>query len=184
MTARISHATRKAMTKKVIDDVKGYVLNAGKTVKIDQDLYELIGNVRFNSFQIFALTIKNALMNDPEWQVTTAKKKGTFVSHKTVEHIVPENVAAVRKGGKVGRPCKAKKVQMGGNFGIAPYTMTGKIAEVELNDETWKLCKKTPKTFNGPDVVEVYKMDIMGRPTEYAQVVKGGKVYHFTVDAK
>lgn len=179
---RISHKTRKAMRENVYANAINYIMNAGKTVKVN-DLYTLLGNGVFSSEQYFCRCFIDAARKDGRIHLHTAKKRGTYAAIKGMDIIIPEKVKPVRKGGTRGRKPAPRTVQMGGNFGIAKYTMTGCPVSIEIDEETWKLCKKTPKTFSHEGTIEVYKMDEMGKPTEYLQVTDKGRQFHYTVDA-
>ena len=179
-----THAQIRAAKAKVVNDVKMYIMNAGETVQLNNDLYELIGDATFNTANFFIKFVKDELIGDAQFNVRSKKKGGTFVSFNDVALVVPYVEKRKSEKGLVGRPCVSKTVRMGGLFGVDPYTMTGKQVEVEINDDMWKACKSIPKTFNDGKTVEVYRHDIEGQPSEYLQIEKGGRQYYFTVDAK
>jgi hypothetical protein len=167
-----SHKTAKATKANVYNNMINFILNSKETVKI-ADLYELMGNATFNSVQYFSRSFIDMAKNDSRIQLHTAKKKGTFAAAAGLELIIPVNKVT---------PKKLRKVQMGGYFGIAKFTMTGRPVTIEIDEDVWNLCKKTPKAFSGTEVVEVYSMDIEGQPAQYLQITNN-RQFHFTVNA-
>ena len=183
MTAqRISHQERKARRINVYTNAINFILQAGNTVKVN-DLYELLGNGVFSSEQYFVRCFIDAARKDGRIHLHTAKKRGTYAAIKGMDIVIPEKKSKAHMGGVKGRKPAPRKVEMGGAFGIAKYTMTGQPVNIEIDEDVWKLCKKTPKTFSHDDTVEVYKLDEAGRPNEYLQVTDKGRQFHYTVDA-
>jgi hypothetical protein len=175
----ITHQERKANRAVVYNNAINYIQAAKRTVKIN-NLYELMGKEVFSSAQYFVQCFIKVAKVDPRIHLHTTKKGGTFAACMGIEIVVPQKKKI--KGGKRGRKPNCRKVQMGGSFGIAKYTMTGRPVTIEIDEDVWALCKKAPKTFDASDMVEVYRMNVEGQPMEYLQITNN-RQFHFTVNA-
>jgi len=181
MTARISHKQREARRINAYNNTVNYILNATRTVKVN-DLYELIGNAVYSSSQYFVRNFIDMAANDSRIVFHTAKKKGTFAVAAGSEMVIPENPnKPVTKGGKRGRKPSPRHIQMGGLFGMPVIDLTGSVAEIEVSEEVWIRCKSTPKMISNVynDTVEVFRKDLNKQTSEYLQVTSKGRQFHF-----
>lgn len=191
MTAqRISHSQRKAMRTNAINNAMNYVLNAGRTVKVN-DLYEHVGNGVFNSPQYFLRCFIDTVQYDNRFKMETARKIGTFICTSDQELIVPKTKKALeaarpkRKYTKRSAAAQAddnREVTMHGLFGQQPIEFIGKTVQIEVDEETWTRCKNIPKFIGKTytDTIEVFRRQEDNKPVEYLQVTDKGKKYLFT----
>lgn len=178
---RISHAQRKAMRNNAISNAMNYVMNAGRTVKVN-DLYEHIGNGVFNSQQYFLRCFIDAVRNDVRFKIKTARKVGTFICTADQELVIPETkkaVEAARPKRKYTRRqvSEIRKVTMKGLFGQQPLDFIGTAVQIEVDEETWTRCKNIPKFIGGTytDTIEVYRRQKLNQPAEYLQITDSKK---------
>lgn len=181
---RISHAQRKALRTNAISNAINYVMNAGRTVKVN-DIYEHIGNGVFNSQQYFIRCFIDTVKGDDRFKMETARKIGTFICTADQELIIPKTkkaVEAARPKRKYTRrqavaQAEIRKVTMKGLFGQQPLDFVGTAVQIEVDEETWTRCKSIPKFIGGTytDTIEVYRRQELNQPAEYLQITDSKK---------
>lgn len=177
---RISHAQRKALRTNAISNAINFVINAGKTVKVN-DLYEHIGNGVFNSQQYFLRCFIDTVKGDNRFKMETARKIGTFICTADQKLIIPKTakeIEAARPKRKytrrqaVAQEAEVRKVTMKGLFGQKPLDFIGTAVQIEVDEETWTRCKNIPKFIGKTyiDTIEVYRRQELNQPAEYLQI--------------
>jgi hypothetical protein len=176
---RISHKERKAKRTNAINNAMNYVMNAGRTVKVN-DIYDHIGNGVFNSQQYFIRCFIDAVKTDDRFKMETARKIGTFICTVDQELVIPKTakeIEAARPKRKYTKRqatqvSEIRKVTMKGLFGQQPLDFVGTVVQIEIDEKTWTRCKNIPKFIGGTytDTIEVYRRQELNQPAEYIQV--------------
>lgn len=187
---RISHAQRKARRNNVISNTLNYVINAGRTVRVN-DLYERIGDGVFNSEQYFIHCIIDYVKGDTRFKITTARKIGTYICTADQELIVPKTkkeINATRPKRKYTKrqavdQAEIRTVTMKGLFGQQPLDFVGTAVQIEVDEETWTRCKNIPKFIGNTytDTIEVYRRQELNKPAEYLQITDSKKFLYKAV---
>lgn len=187
---RISHAQRKARRTNAINNAMNYVMNAGRTVKVN-DLYERIGDGVFNSQQYFLRCFIDSVKGDNRFKMETARKIGTFICTADQELVIPKTkkaLEAARPKRKYTKRQEAiqseiRKATMKGLFGQKPLDFVGTVVQIEVDEETWTRCKNIPKFIGGTytDTIEVYRRQELNKPAEYLQITDNKKFLYKAV---